>query len=252
MEVMVSDDDAYVPGYETGARLILQYVSDERLRPGDRMPTEHGLAEKLGLSRTVVREAIKVLAALGRLEVHKGRGIFVADDASLLGRAPFALFAPDDVSQVSKLFEYRAILEGAAALDASERATPKDRLAMETHAAETHGAAVSGDRDAFGKADFAFHMAVANATGNSFLAASVATVHTLQRHVVTMGLDSNPEEAMLSAADQHEAIARAIGNGQGDVARQLMLDHVAASREASEDAIQRRVFGDPSGRANIA
>src|SRR5579884_2984119 len=59
--------EPYKPGYEVMAERILQFIAELRLRPGDRMPTEHELAARLGTSRTVIREAVKILSALGRV-----------------------------------------------------------------------------------------------------------------------------------------------------------------------------------------
>src|SRR5882757_8142594 len=68
----------YRPGYELVAEQLLNYIADQNLRSGDRLPTEQGLAQILGATRNVTREAVKVLAAIGRLSVRRGAGIFVA------------------------------------------------------------------------------------------------------------------------------------------------------------------------------
>jgi GntR family transcriptional repressor for pyruvate dehydrogenase complex len=78
-------DGAYRPGYEVAAEQVLELISQLGLRPGDRMPTEQDLARQLGASRTVVREAVKILSALGRVRAERGRGLFVADDEGMLG-----------------------------------------------------------------------------------------------------------------------------------------------------------------------
>ncbi|WP_331772663.1 GntR family transcriptional regulator [Embleya sp. NBC_00888] len=70
---------AYRPGYEVAAERILEYVVGAELQPGGRLPTEKDLADEVGTSRTVVREAVKILSGLGRLSVRKGRGIHVAE-----------------------------------------------------------------------------------------------------------------------------------------------------------------------------
>src|SRR5690242_18849855 len=69
----------YRPGYEVVAERIVQLIADLELSPGDRMPTENALASDLGVSRTVVRDAVKILSATGRVSAHKGRGLYVAD-----------------------------------------------------------------------------------------------------------------------------------------------------------------------------
>ena len=71
----MTPDDAgstvYRPGYELVAEQILELIARSRLQPGDRMPTENEIAAQLGTSRTVVREAIKILSALGRVSAQK-------------------------------------------------------------------------------------------------------------------------------------------------------------------------------------
>ena len=76
----------YRPGYEVVAEQILQFIAEHELSPGDRMPTEKELAAQLGASRTVVREAVKILSATGRVSAQKGRGLYVADGEGVLGR----------------------------------------------------------------------------------------------------------------------------------------------------------------------
>ena len=75
----------YRPRYELVAEEILQLIGELLLRPGDRMPTEKELAARLGTSRTVVRDAVKILSATGRVSAQKGRGLYVADNKSMLG-----------------------------------------------------------------------------------------------------------------------------------------------------------------------
>lgn len=85
-------DGGYRPGYEIAAELILEYIVREQLPPGARLPTEKELADEIRMSKTVVREAVKILSALGRLSVHKGRGIYVAEPDASPWREPFSQF----------------------------------------------------------------------------------------------------------------------------------------------------------------
>ncbi|GAB2812304.1 hypothetical protein GCM10027200_10350 [Lentzea nigeriaca] len=77
---------------ELVAERILQHIAELELRPGDRMPTENELAGRMGTSRTVVREAVKILSALGRVRAHKGRGLYVADDEGMPGSSRWGGF----------------------------------------------------------------------------------------------------------------------------------------------------------------
>src|SRR5690242_17955491 len=108
-------EGSYRPGYEVVAERILQLIAELGLRPGDRMPTENELAARLGTSRTVVREAIKILSAIGRVRAQKGRGLYVADDEGMLGSSRWGgFFLPTDLDHVYMLFEFRRVQETAA------------------------------------------------------------------------------------------------------------------------------------------
>src|SRR5689334_20018852 len=105
----------YRPGYEIVAERILEFIAESRLVPGDRMPTENDLAQQLDTSRAVVREAVKILSALGRVRAHKGRGLFVADDDGMLITSRWGgFFRPVDLDHVFMLFEFRRVQEMAA------------------------------------------------------------------------------------------------------------------------------------------
>src|SRR5438270_3637832 len=115
----------YRPGYEVVAERILEHIASCGLRPGDRMPTENDLAAQLGTSRTVVREAVKILSALGRVSAQKGRGLYVADGGGMLGTGRWAsFFLPTDLDHVYMLFEFRRVQEMETSRLAASRATP--------------------------------------------------------------------------------------------------------------------------------
>ncbi|WP_256864078.1 FadR/GntR family transcriptional regulator [Streptomyces avermitilis] len=121
-------DDAtsrpYRPGYELVAEQLLDYIAQENLRPGDRLPTEQGLAQILGASRNVTREAVKVLAAIGRLNVRRGAGIFVAASVGGLLDDELSHFRPTSMEDVRMLLDYRKVIESETARRAASLATP--------------------------------------------------------------------------------------------------------------------------------
>ena len=96
---------AYRPRYEVVAEQIVQLIADLELRPGDRMPTENQLATRLATSRTVVRDAVKILSATGRISAQKGRGLYVADGESMLGAKRWGgFFVPTNLDHIFMLF----------------------------------------------------------------------------------------------------------------------------------------------------
>ena len=96
---------AYRPRYELAAEQIRQLIGDLALQPGDRMPTEKELAIRLGTSRTVVRDAVKILSATGRVSAQKGRGLYVAGGEGMLAASRWgAFFAPTNLDHIFMLF----------------------------------------------------------------------------------------------------------------------------------------------------
>src|SRR2546423_15377796 len=92
------------------------------------MPTETDLAAPLGASRTVIREALKILSAIGRVRAQKGRGLYVADDEGMLGSSRWgAFFLPTDLDHILMLFEFRRGSEAAATRPGRARAPPAAR-----------------------------------------------------------------------------------------------------------------------------
>src|SRR5579859_5053362 len=120
MSAMKSAEDGHRPAYETAASKITALISSTGLKPGDRLPTEHELSEQLGVSRTVVREAVKVLVATGLVYTRRGSGLYVANKAPSLATTMLDSLTPADPTQVISLYEFRIMLEPQAARLAAE------------------------------------------------------------------------------------------------------------------------------------
>ncbi|MEV6710906.1 GntR family transcriptional regulator [Lentzea sp. NPDC051208] len=171
------------------AEKILELISELELRPGDRMPTENELAARRGTSRTVVREAVKILSALGRVRAHKGRGLYVANDEGMLGASRWGgFFLPTDLDHVYVLFEFRRVQETAAARYAATRATPAELHTIETAAEMCRQDHLTGQAALFDQGDDDFHAAIAAASHNQFLVAAVREARRLQRQSNIIGL----------------------------------------------------------------
>jgi GntR family transcriptional repressor for pyruvate dehydrogenase complex len=234
----------YRPGYELVAERILQLIAELQLRPGDRMPTENELATRLGTSRTVVREAIKILSAIGRVSAQKGRGLYVADDDGLLGSTRWGgFFLPTDLDHVYMLFEFRRVQEVAASRLAATHATPVELRAIEAAADTCREGHVTGRADLFDRGDDEFHLGVAAASHNQFLVVTVREARRLQRQSSTIGLHGTVGGHAVEAVEEHAAIYRAIRDGDPDAAAEAAAVHLDNTLEDYRREIQRRVFG---------
>ncbi|MFE7712069.1 FadR/GntR family transcriptional regulator [Streptomyces sp. NPDC057486] len=237
-------DGGYRPGYEIAAELILEYIVREQLPPGARLPTEKDLADEVRMSRTVVREAVKILSALGRLSVQKGRGIYVAEPDAPSWREPFSQFLPADVRQVEELFEFRLHVETIAAQLAAQRAAPVQVKVIREAAKQSAEAAERSDLEAFTRADEDFHGGIGAAASNMFFASSVDSVRRLLRQVSAIGLAGVAGGSLTAAADQHQAIAEAISSGDEALATTLMAQHIDTTKHQFEQEIRRRLLAN--------
>ncbi|GAA3918228.1 FCD domain-containing protein [Streptomyces lacrimifluminis] len=234
----------YRPGYEIVAERILEYIAEERLAAGDRLPTEIDLAQTLNTSRAVVREAVKILSALGRVRAHKGRGLFVADDEGMLITSRWGgFFRPVDIDHVLMLFEFRRVQEMSASSLAATRATPSELRTIEVAMEQCRHGFVHGHVDEFNQADDDFHAAVSAASHNTFLVSAVRDARRLQRQSSAIGLHDTLGENTEAAVAEHEAIYRAIRDGRPEDAAQAAAAHLDRTLEDYRREIQRRLFG---------
>ncbi|MFF2522884.1 FadR/GntR family transcriptional regulator [Streptomyces liangshanensis] len=238
--------DRYRPGYELVAEQLLNYIAEQNLLPGERLPTEKGLAEILGATRNVTREAVKVLAAIGRLSVRRGAGIFVASSPGALGDDRFlAHFRPTSMEHVLMLLDYRRLIESETAQRAATLATPIEVRAIREAAHTSLEAGKADDVESFGRADELFHDAVGIAAHNVFLRSSVANIRSFAAQSDVLLFHGDVPGSLQIAGAQHLAIAEAIGAGDAESAVRLMAEHIATTQTQFERKIRDRLFNQP-------
>lgn len=234
---------AYRPRYEAVAEQILRLIGDLALRPGDRMPTENQLATRLATSRTVVRDAVKILSATGQVSVQKGRGLYVADGESMLGARRWGgFFVPTNLDHIFMLFEFRRVQEAQATRLAADRASPSELREIESAVDTCRHGYTCGDESEFTEGDDAFHLGIAAASHNVFLVSAVREARALQRQASVIGLHGLGGHAA-AAVEEHAAIYRAIRDGEPDAAAEAASVHLDNTLEDYRREIQRRVFG---------
>lgn len=195
--------------------------------PGDRLPSEAQLTEAHGVSRTVVREAIAALRADGLVEPRQGAGVFV------LEAAPAPIFSPQSVdrARLSSMIEILELRTGveveAAGLAALRRSPAQEETIMERHDAVR--AAMEAGRPT-AEADFALHLAIADATSNprfrEFLEALGQGV--IPRAALKAGDEAGSYIARID--EEHGRIVTAISNGDEEAARAAMRRHLRGSQ----------------------
>jgi GntR family transcriptional repressor for pyruvate dehydrogenase complex len=205
------------------------------LQPGDRLAPERELARQFGVSRTVVREAVRSLVARGLLEVRPGSGTVISSPSADSVSRSLVLFlrAGRPEFDCEKIMEIRRVLEIASAGLAARRRTDADLAEMEHILQEE--SAIRDDRYRFAEYDVAFHAAVAHATHNelfSLMLDSVADILLTWREV-TFDVPGTPGRALM----YHRAVCEQIKAGNADGARQAMQDHLTESEDTMRKAL---------------
>lgn len=213
---------------------IISQISDAlvrgELKPGDRLPPERELAEQFGVSRTVIRDAVKTLAGRGILHVKHGAGIFVAtSEENMIGRlGALSDILPVQGAGLRDLFEVRKVLEteGAEWAARGRNAYHLERLRGILDDAYRH----SDDPEVLSERDAQFHVAIAEASQNLVLVRVMLTLLDLLAQSRRESL-SIPGRAQLSLKD-HERIVEAIEAQRPAEAREAMLRHLTSVESA--------------------
>lgn len=203
---------------------IKDMILSGALGPGDRLPKEVDLAERLGLSRNSLREAVKALSIIRVLDVRQGDGTYVTslDSNLLLESLSFVVdFHRDDT--VLEFLEVRRILEPAATALAADRMTPGQIQALRRILA---GLGPDPSVEALVANDLDFHRQIAAGSGNTALCSLIDGLSgPTTRARIWRGLTQ--EGAVHRTREQHQAIVDAIGARQSELARSWATVHVA-------------------------
>lgn len=189
------------------------------------LPGERSLAEKLGVSRSVVREATKRLEQQGMLEIQHGNGIKIVDRLHRPLNDSLSLLIPDVADRLQQLTETRLSIEPDAAGYAAERATKSQLRELRRLHAELEQAP---DNETAIQCDLAFHRAIAEASGNLIYRLVLDSLGELGLTSRTRTIGRIGKQ---TAIDHHEAILSAIEQREPAEARTAMRRHILAAGE---------------------
>ena len=194
------------------------------LEPGERLPPERELCARLGVSRTVVREALNLLEARGLISIEHGRGAVVSGGNTDAVRDALGLILRVRPKVLWELLEMRAILEVGISGLAAERATEEDTDAMRVQL-ERMAAAIDAP-EGYVDADVEFHALLARAARNGVLLTMLEPIVELLRASRRVSASRRPGSA-LRALGEHEEILRRVEAGDAGGARREMRAHLA-------------------------
>lgn len=205
--------------YERLVEQLLGFIASAGLGPGDLLPAERDLAERMGVSRATLAQALVALEVLGVIDVQHGTGAVLVYRPSV---AAVLRELREHRDRMPEIVEARSTLEVKLAAFAAERHTRADLaamdLALETMAAEIAG----GSRGTAG--DEQFHRAVASAAHSSILASMMTFISELVREtrLASLGQPGRPEQSL----ESHRAIVNAIRTGDPQAAADAMQAHI--------------------------
>lgn len=200
--------------YQEVAERLRQRIFAHELTPGDWID-EQKLAEQYGISRTPLREALKVLASEGLVELRPRRGCYVTEISR---------------QDLDDIFPLMAMLEGRCAADAVKLVKPADLAELQAMHDRLEAAARDGRIDAFFEANQEFHKRIQELAGNRWL---LSVIQDLRKVLKLSRLHSLSLEGRLQQSlDEHRAIMAAFKAGDAGKAEVLMHDHLLSGREA--------------------
>ncbi|WP_156682288.1 FadR/GntR family transcriptional regulator [Tepidimonas fonticaldi] len=227
------------------AELLQARIERGELRPLDRLPTEQELAERHGVSRTVVREAVSRLKSTGLLVSRQGSGVFVAPQS----RAKALTFDPavlHSLKAVVQIVEVRRALEGEVAALAAQRADDAEVQRIWSALAAIDAAVEAGGDGV--EEDLHFHRTVAAATHNPQFTRLLGFLEQYQRDAMTVTRANEAMHAdfMEQVRGEHREIAHAIAAHDPERARQAATTHMlrAARRIEEADASVRAALSE--------
>lgn len=240
--------DAALPGVTRAtmassvAERLVTAIAVGTYSPGERLPPERELAERLSVSRVTLRQALQRVAELGLVEARRGRG-----GGTFVTAISWQEVAPEEarrtleveLPRLRELFDYRCMVEGMIARAAAERRTQEQAAALDAALAEFREA---GEDMAVARAlDRRLHGLVCAAAGNRHLVALSAHLTT----AATLGFGAEPYEPdfFVRALHEHEQLIGAVVRGEAERAQQVAQAHFALTYVTMERSLERAVEG---------
>jgi len=215
--------------YESVLAQLNALITDSGMEPGDRLPPERELVERLGVSRVSVREALRALESMGKIEIRPNAGSFLVHPNGNAIASQLKAVLRVDRAFLEHLVDVRAAVEDKVVALVAGRGAAADLGAVRA-AVERSGADLDESGEP-GSMDLRFEAALARESGNPLLAEMQRSVHQLW--VEAWG------ECGIAPGDwrrfyaEHLAILEALERGDGALARRLMADHVDRTVEGA-------------------
>ncbi len=209
---------------DQAADRLLEYIEAKQLKPGDLLPSETSLVASFGVSRPVIREALKNLAGKGIIEIVNGKGALIRPVDNDPLRLFFKRAMQMEYGTMLELMEVRKGLEVQSAALAAQRRDENDleaiRQVLEAMRAHT------GDLETFTRLDVEFHLRIAAASHNTLMVSLIESIRDALRNTITAGLQSRGTDLQFEAIQRaHEQLLETLAAGNVQAAMEAMSQH---------------------------
>lgn len=216
---------------EQAQQAIQRLIREGGYQAGDALPSQRDLAERLGVSRASLREALSSLSALGVITVQPGKGVFV-QSAKVEAAGESSWFSWPFAAQIgaADTFQLRYVLEGFAAGQAASALTADDLDDLAANVEAMRVELRAGNFEAAARLDFAFHRRLLEAAGNRAMLHVVTASEAI--FIESQKLPFIRPERAMETWQEHRKILRALGRHSPAAAQKAMQEHIrnAAAR----------------------
>jgi GntR family transcriptional repressor for pyruvate dehydrogenase complex len=218
------------------SREIEEAIRSRKIGIGDKLPSELELCEQFNVSRTAIREALRMLSAKGMISIEKGRGIFVKSPTSdhVASSMQYYLSRNGHDDNPLWVIEARLIIEPAIAENAALNHTADDIKQLQT---DVDLMKKNKDHERHAQLDLQFHTHVAQATGNPIMPLMIQPIHSLMPKIKSRIMDTVPN-AKESAVEWHQKVVNAIKSRDPRAAYDMMKQHLTIAREHTEQMLR--------------
>lgn len=204
-----------------------EQIFNKCLKKGDKIESDRMLASKLGVGRSAIREALKVLSVLGMIDIRPGQGTFITNNEANFFIVPLSWSMFLNENQIDSIIEVRNLLEIKAAYLAAGNANGEylDRLYDISY--RLHHFYTERDYKEFLNADLEFHICIAQCSGNPVIYSMIQTISNLMLHVSGSGMVD--EKQLQEIYEEHQKVYGLILASDAEGASKAMEEHLSRS-----------------------
>lgn len=229
MFTALNAEDKTLP--ERAADQVISMIVDGTFKPGDKLPGEYDLAQRLNVGRSTVREAIKSLVSQNILEVRRGNGTFVKERTGVVDDPLGFRFAPDKLKLGLDLCEIRLMIEPDIASIAAQKATEQEMDQMQAACDQVKTMIRRGENHM--ECDVEFHTMLARCTRNSV----IYTLIPIINQAIPYFINITRRELVEQTIETHQQVLDAVRVRDGHAAAEAMRRHLEYNRRNIENAI---------------